>query len=158
MVRQAPAETSHTGLRQELKWLPPRSYRLWRDVGLCGFDSKELSRRGFRGKWAARNAYADSMIRTGLRLCEHSALTVFELPELPPATSGIINVRAVLPHAISKGRSGRAVYRPESVLRDLRDYLECDRTEMLDYGRSRGLSLPTPGRRRAASAAGGEDR
>lgn len=45
MVRQAPAETSHTGLRQEVKWLPPRSYRLWRNVGLCGFDSKELSRR-----------------------------------------------------------------------------------------------------------------
>ncbi|MFD9934113.1 hypothetical protein ACFWZ6_13385 [Streptomyces massasporeus] len=41
------------------------------------------------------------MIRTGLRLCEHSALTVFELPELPPATSGIINARAVLPMTMS---------------------------------------------------------
>lgn len=111
----------------------------------------------------AERAYADSMIRTGLRLCEHSALTVFELPELPPATSGIINPRAVLPHAISKGRSGRAVYRPVSVLRDVRDYMEWDRTEMLDYGRSRGFCLPTcrsllvedPGAARRPVGAGG---
>ena len=79
MVRQVPAETSPMGPRREVKWLPPKSYWLWRNVGLGGFDSKEMPRRGFRGRWAARNAaYADSMVPTGLRLCEHSALTVFD--------------------------------------------------------------------------------
>lgn len=57
------------------------------------------------------------MVRTGLRLCEHSALTVFELPELPPPGAGIVNARGMLPHSISKGHSGRAVYWPVSVLR-----------------------------------------
>lgn len=76
-------------------------------------------------------------------MCEHSALTVFYLPELPPAASGIVNARAVLPHAISQGRSGRAVYWPVPVLRDVRDYMEWDRAEMLDYGRSRGFYIPT---------------
>ncbi|MGW7522667.1 hypothetical protein [Streptomyces sp. NPDC054783] len=54
MVRQVPAEASHTGPRREVKWLPPRSYRLWRNVGLCGFDLKEMPPRGFHGRWAAR--------------------------------------------------------------------------------------------------------
>ncbi len=143
-VRQVPAEASHTGPRQEVKWLPPASYRQWRNVGLCGFDAGELPRSGFRGRWAARNAaYADSMVRTGLRLCEQSVLTVFELPEIPPPGSGIVNARTVLPQAIAKGSSGRAVYWPVSVLRDVRDYMEWDRREMLDYGRTRGFYTPT---------------
>lgn len=49
----------------------------------------------------------------------------------------------MLPHAISKGHSGRAVYWPVSVLRDVRDYMEWDRAEMLDYGRSRGFYVPS---------------
>ncbi|MFI1708296.1 hypothetical protein [Streptomyces griseoruber] len=38
----------------------------------------------------------DRMVRTGLRLCEQSALTVFELPEMPSAGSGVVNARTVL--------------------------------------------------------------
>jgi hypothetical protein len=83
------------------------------------------------------------MVRTGLRLCEQSALTVFELPEMPSAGSGIINARTVLPQAIAKGSSGRAVYWPVPALRDVRDYMEWDRRESLDYGRSRGFYIPT---------------
>ncbi|WP_194294356.1 hypothetical protein [Streptomyces sp. RB17] len=33
-------------------------------------------------------------------MCEHSGLTVFDLPELPPAASGIVEALAVLPHAM----------------------------------------------------------
>ncbi|MCX4547189.1 site-specific integrase [Streptomyces sp. NBC_01565] len=142
--RQVPAEASHTGPRRDVKWLPPASYRVWRNVGLCGFDAEERPRRAFRGRWAARNAaYADSMIRTGLRLSEQSALTVFELPPVPAPGSGIVNARAVLPEAIAKGGSGRAVYWPVSLLRDLRDSMEFDRQEALEYGRSRGSYIPT---------------
>jgi integrase family protein with SAM-like domain len=53
--RQVPAEASHTGPRREVKWPPPVSYRLWRNVGLCGFDAEELPRVGFRGRWAERS-------------------------------------------------------------------------------------------------------
>ncbi|MFV5996075.1 site-specific integrase [Streptomyces sp. NPDC056231] len=39
--RHVPAETSHTGPRRDVKWPPPASYRVWRNVGLCGFDAAE---------------------------------------------------------------------------------------------------------------------
>ncbi|MGW0827696.1 hypothetical protein [Streptomyces sp. NPDC002845] len=35
------------------------------------------------------------------------------------------------------------MYWPVPVLRDVRDYMEWDRAEMLDYGRSRGFYIPT---------------
>ncbi|WP_420036110.1 site-specific integrase [Streptomyces sp. cg28] len=144
MLRQVPAELSHTGPRREVKWLPPVSYRLWRNIGLCGFDAAERPRARFRGRWAARNAaYTDVMVRIGLRLGEQSALTVFEMPEVPAAGSGIVNARSLLPEAIAKGGSGRAVYWPVSVLRDLRDYQEWDRCEALDHGRARGFYRPS---------------
>ncbi|NEA76963.1 MULTISPECIES: site-specific integrase [unclassified Streptomyces] len=143
-AKQAPAEASRVGPRRDVKWLPPLSYRRWRDTGLRGFDAQELPRGRFRGRWASRNAaFADFMVRTGLRLGEQSALTVFELPELPPPGSGIVNARTVLPNEISKGNSGRAVYAPVSVLRDVWDYMEWDRKEMLDRGRAQGLYVPS---------------
>ncbi|MFD6274640.1 hypothetical protein ACFWFI_03500 [Streptomyces sp. NPDC060209] len=86
------------------------------------------------------------MIRTGLRLGEQSALTVFGLPELPPPGSGIVNARTVLPNETSKGRSGRAAYMPVSTLRDVWGYMVWDRREMLDYGRL-AASIPRTGTR-----------
>jgi hypothetical protein len=38
--RQVSAEASRTGPRREVKWLPPVSYRLWRNVGLCERTSR----------------------------------------------------------------------------------------------------------------------
>ncbi|MEV0888562.1 site-specific integrase [Streptomyces microflavus] len=143
-VRLVPAEASKAGPRREVRWLPPGSYRLWRDVGLRGYGPDGLPTAGFRGRWASRNAaYADTMVRSGLRLGEQSALTLFEIPPVPPVASGIVNARTVLPDAISKGLSGRAVYLPVSVLRDLHEYLEWDRREAIEYGRARGFYVPT---------------
>ncbi|GAA3949861.1 hypothetical protein Aau02nite_36770 [Amorphoplanes auranticolor] len=64
-----------------MQWLPPEAYRRWRDVGVRGFISEGLPGAGFRGRWARRNsAFCDLMVRTGLRLSEQAALTVFDVP------------------------------------------------------------------------------
>ncbi|GAA0445260.1 hypothetical protein GCM10010361_06300 [Streptomyces olivaceiscleroticus] len=39
-----------------MEWLPPVSYRQWRDVGVRGFGAEGLPRADFRGRWAARNS------------------------------------------------------------------------------------------------------
>lgn len=76
-----PATYSHGAAREKIEWLPPAAYRRWRDIGMRGYTPNGLLNSGFRGRWAARNAlFSDVMVRTGLRLAEQTALTVFEMP------------------------------------------------------------------------------
>ncbi|MFC5667642.1 tyrosine-type recombinase/integrase [Kitasatospora misakiensis] len=132
----APAESSHVGPRRDVKWLPPAAYARWRDVGIRGFGPDGLPWLGFRGRFAARNsAYTDLMVRTGLRLSEQSALTLFELPRVEP---GLHNARTRLPNAVAKNGSGRVVYIPALVLRDVSEYVEVDRAEAVEDAQRRG--------------------
>jgi integrase len=124
-----PATYAHDAPRERVEWLPPASYRLWRDVGVRGFDPAGLPRDGFRGRWAARNAvFCDAMVRTGLRLSEQAALTVLEVP-LDRAADGY--QRFWLPAAAAKGGSAGWVYLPASVIADLAAYAEIDRASVV---------------------------
>jgi site-specific recombinase XerD len=131
-----PAESSHGGRPNDVEWLPPATYRLWRDTGVRGFTPEGMPDRSFRGRFASRNAaYCDSMVRTGLRLSEQTSLSLFELPALVP---GLLNMRSWLPKAIAKGGSGRRIYFAASALKDVWDYVETDRAEAVEDARDRG--------------------
>src|SRR5699024_355795 len=108
------ASYSHGARREQIQWLPARSYRQWRDVGLRGYDAQGLPDPSFRGRWADRNAlFADLMVRTGMRLAEQSSLTVFDIPMLR-AQRGYH--RFWLPGAVAKSGSARWIYVPASIL------------------------------------------
>jgi hypothetical protein len=73
---ETPAEAAHDARRVALAWLPPASYRRWRDVGIRGYRPDGLADRAFRGRHASRNqAFCDLMVRTGLRIAEQVSLT-----------------------------------------------------------------------------------
>ncbi len=131
-----PATYTHDAAAERVQWLPPASYRRWRDVGLRGFDAAGLPGTGFRGRWAARNAcFADLMVRTGLRLSEQASLTVFEVP----VRRGLGGYqRFWLSMAAAKGGSARWVYVPESVVADLGVYADVDRRVVVDRAREAG--------------------
>ncbi|WP_051837598.1 site-specific integrase [Streptomyces sp. NRRL WC-3742] len=132
-----PAESSHTGPRNEVVWLPPEMYRTWRDVGLRGYTPAGLPDRSFRGRFATRNAtYSDLMIRTGNRLCEQTSLSLFELPHQVP---GKANIRTWLPAAIAKYGSARWIYMPSSSLKATWDYVEEERAEAVEAAQDAGL-------------------
>ncbi len=134
---ETPAESSHQGPRHDMEWMPPATYRQWRDVGVRGFTVGGLPDRSFRGRYASRNAtYADFMVRTGLRLSEQTSLSLYEVPEIVP---GVLNARTWLPRAIAKGGSERAVYVPASVLKDVWDYVEMERADAVEQARERGV-------------------
>ncbi len=130
------ATYSHGAGREKIEWLPARSYRCWRDVGMRGYGSDGLPRAEFRGRWAARNAtFCDLMVRTGLRLSEQAALSLFEV-----ATDGAATgyQRFWLPPALAKGGSARWVYIPASVRSELAVYAEVDRAEVIAEARAKG--------------------
>lgn len=131
-----PATYSHEGGSDSVVWLPPASYRQWRDVGVRGFGADGLPLESFRGRWSARNTiYCDLMIRTGLRLSEQSVLSVFEVPRT--RESGGFR-RFWLPAAIAKGGSSRWVYVPCSLLAELETYASVDRRAVIDEARASG--------------------
>ena len=113
-----------------------------------GMNADGLPRPAFRGRWATRNAvFCDLMVRTGLRLAEQSALTVFDLPtEHQPVSYQ----RFRLPVAIAKGSSTRWVYIPESIVRELINYRDVDRRQIIDDARAHGRydKIARPPRRR----------
>jgi site-specific recombinase XerD len=134
---ETPAESSHQGPRNDMEWMPPATYRQWRDIGVRGFTAAGLADRSFRGRYASRNAtYTDLMIRTGLRLSEQTSLSLYEVPEIIP---GMLNAWTWLPRAIAKGASARSVYIPASVLKDVWDYVEMERADAVEQACERGV-------------------
>jgi integrase len=131
-----PATYSHGAGRERITWLPPSSYRRWRDVGVRGYTTAGLPDDRFRGRWAGRNAaFCDLMVRSGLRLSEQAALSVFEVP-LERGAGGY--QRFWLPPALAKGGSARWVYVPASVIADLVAYAGIDRAEVIGQAREAG--------------------
>lgn len=131
-----PATYSHVGSPETVAWLPPAAYRRWRDVGVRGYGADGLPCNDFRGRWAARNAlYCDLMIRTGLRVSEQSALSIFEVPDAP-GNGGY--KRFWLPVSIAKGDSARWIYVPPSLISDIRAYSEYDRAAVIAEAQAAG--------------------
>ena len=133
---ETPATYTHGARTERISWLPAASYRRWRDIGVRGYGRDGLAEPGFRGRWAARNAaFCDLMVRTGLRLAEQTALTIFEVP-LDRSIAGY--VKFWLPPAIAKGGSARWVYVPASVVADLAAYTEIDRRDVIAAAQAAG--------------------
>jgi site-specific recombinase XerD len=149
---ETPATYTHGARAGRISWFPAASYRLWRDIGVRGYGRDGLAEPTFRGRWAARNAaFCDLMVRTGLRLAEQAALTIFEVP-FDRSVAGY--VKFWLPPAIAKGGSARWVYVPASLVTDLAAYAEIDRRAVIAsaqaagrYGRTGGAVLVVDGER-----------
>ncbi|MDH6129863.1 integrase [Kitasatospora sp. GP82] len=133
---QTPTARRPDARRGRVDWLPPATYRAFRDVGIRGYLPTGLKDPTFRGKRTARNAaYADLMIRTGHRLEEQSALTLYEVPD-HDGTRAYYD--SWLPPAIAKNGSCRDIYWPDSVLRSLGDYIEIDRADAVAAAQAAG--------------------
>jgi len=77
------AELAPTDVRSSnVKWLTPRAFRLWRDVGLRGYGANGQPDCSWRGRNDGRDAaFADVLFASGLRRREAGTLLTVELPD-----------------------------------------------------------------------------
>jgi site-specific recombinase XerD len=119
------AAAPHAVRDRDVKWLDPRGYAMWRDVGLRGLDRAGRDAAGWRGRNTQRDcAFADGLYGTGLRLAEWSSVLLLELPAEDESRN---YYTCRLAAECGKGGRGRRYWMPASVLSDVGAYVEGER-------------------------------
>lgn len=117
-----PLAATPSGVRRaDVKWLTPKAFRAWRNIGLRGFTADGLVAESWRGRTEDRDvAFVDGLFGTGLRLGEWSSLLLTELPA--PAGRGLARCR--LAGSCAKRSRARTYWMPQKVARAVRFYAE----------------------------------
>ncbi|MER6465744.1 integrase [Streptomyces sp. NPDC001228] len=126
-----------------VKWLTPRAFRLWRDVGLGGLGPDGLERPDWPGRNDGRDmAFADFVYSCGLRRREAGTVLLVEVPE-----TGVSSYYAGwVGRAVAK-RAGRYYYVSHSALRGTEVYRASTRRVSVRRAQQAGLYERVLGRR-----------
>lgn len=118
-----------------VKWLTPRAYRRWRDVGLRGYSAVGLPEASWRGRNDGRNAaFSDLLWASGLRLREAGTLL---LDEVPRALSHEHYVRGRLARAVTKGNA-REYWASRQALQQVSAYVMTTRADAIRRAQAAG--------------------
>jgi site-specific recombinase XerD len=116
----------------DVKWVTPRTYRLWRDVGLLGYDAAGQPDPSWRGRNDGRNAaFTDLLFSSGLRLREGGCLLTLEVPE---AAGGHGYYEGTVAGAVAKRRQ-RMFYASAAALRRVAAYVATTRPDAVPLSR-----------------------
>ncbi|TQE30031.1 integrase [Streptomyces ipomoeae] len=133
-----PAQRAKDARSSNVKWLTPRAYRLWRDVGLRGYTADGRRDPSFRGRNDDRNAaYSDLLFSSGMRLSEGGSLLTFEVPALEESVKRFFDGR--LAKAATKSRRERTFYVAVEDLRSVAAYERTTRRAVIRRAQARGV-------------------
>ncbi len=152
--------------QQDVKWLDPRGYARWRDLGVRGLDLSGRPDRWWRGRNGERDAaFCDGLYGTGLRVSEWASVV---LPELPAYDRRRGYYTCKLADRCAKGRYGHLYWTPRSAMKGLLSYVEGARAAAVRRAQATGryeqlnglkLALATDGAAAVTLQAGhGEER
>lgn len=126
-----------------VKWLTPRAYQQWRDVGLAGRVLTGEENQSWRGRSDGRNcAFADALWASGLRLREAATLLNMELPSVENEAA---YHRGRVGHAVAKGR-GRDFWISARATRQLAAYAVSSRAAAVSRAQHEGRYDAIPDR------------
>lgn len=118
-----------------LKWLTPRAYKRWRDIGLGGYLADGLRDAAWRGRNDGRNlAFADALWSSGLRLREAGTLV---MSEVPSGDGDMRYAKARVGQAVAKGR-GRDFWISSAALKGIENYVCSTRSEAIRRAHAEG--------------------
>jgi site-specific recombinase XerD len=127
----------------DVKWVTPRTYRLWRDTGLLGYDAGGQPDPSWRGRNDGRNAaFTDLLFSSGLRLREGGCLLTVEVPEV---TAGHRYYEGNVAGAVAKRRE-RMFYASAASLQRVAGYIATTRAEAVRRARRRRRYDQIPGK------------
>jgi site-specific recombinase XerD len=127
-----------------VKWLTPRTYRWWRDVGLRGYGADGLPDPGWRGRNGLRNAaFADLLFDSGLRLREGGCLLTLEVPD---SLAGQSLYEGTVAAGTAKRRA-RMFYASADAVAGVAAYLATTRRAAMRRAQRAGRYEAIPGRR-----------
>lgn len=127
----------------DVKWLTPRAYRLWRNVGLGGLLPSGLEDEGWRGRLGGRDcAFSDLTYSSGMRRREAGTILTHEIPELGRQNyySGKVGQQ------VAK-RAGHTFYASHAALQRVWGYCLSSRAEAVRLAQGRGAYDDVPGQR-----------
>jgi site-specific recombinase XerD len=127
----------------DVKWVTPRTYRLWLEVGLLGYDISGQPDPSWRGRNDGRNAaFTDLLFSSGLRLREGGCLLT---PEVPEASAGHCYYEGSVAGAVAKRRE-RMFYASAAALRRVAGYVAATRAEAIRRARRHRRYEQMPGK------------
>ena len=127
----------------DVKWVTPRTYRLWRDIGLLGYDADGQPDPSWRGRNDGRNAaFTDLLFSSGLRLREGGCLLTLEVPD---AAGGHGYYEGTVAGAVAKRRQ-RMFYASAAALRRVAAYAATTRADAVRRARRHRRYEQVPGK------------
>ncbi|MFE9367872.1 tyrosine-type recombinase/integrase [Streptomyces sp. NPDC006978] len=127
-VIRVPAGRAKDAKRSDVRWLTPRAWRRWVDVGLRGYGPAGLPDPAWAGRLEDRNAaFADLLYSSGMRLSEGGSLLTFEVPSVR-LHGGRYYVGRIAA-AVTRSKKSRTFYVAVHVLGEVEAYRQGLRAE-----------------------------
>ncbi|MGC5364249.1 integrase [Streptomyces sp. DT24] len=139
-----PAARAKNARSSEVRWLTPRAFRRWVEVGLLGYGANGVPSLGWAGRLADRNgAFADLLFSSGLRLTEGASLLTLEIPRL--RLEGGRYYVGRLARVVTKSKRARTFYVSSVVVGEIEGYVESSRARIVRRAQALGRydDLPT---------------